>query len=250
MLSFNNGRPIARITTGKYKGKIIYIDEKEEAEGPHYQKIDLRKNKLEPLLDPEYRNVVYIAGPSGSGKSTYASVLANTFHKLFPKKDIFFFGRKSPKEDPAFAKNKKIIPVPIDANIVNNQVFLEDIDKGSLVIFDDVGTIHNKAQKDAVFHLMNDLMEVGRAKKIDVIITNHLINPEDRRFGRTVLNEMHSITIFGRSGSSYQINYVLKKYFGLDKKQIKEILELPSRWVTVYKTYPLAVLHEHGAYIL
>ena len=251
MLSFNNGKPIARITTGKYKGKIIYVDEKEDAEGPHYQKIDLRKNKLEPILDPEYRNVNYIAGPAGSGKSTYAAQLTETFHKLFPKKHIFFFGRKGIDEDPAFKKVvKHIKQVPIDGKLAANPVMLEDIDKGSLVIFDDVSTIYDKAQKDVVFKLIMDLMEVGRARKIDMIITNHLINPQAREFGRTVLNEMHSLTVFGRSGSRYQIEYALKKYFGLDKKQIDELLKLPGRWFTIFKSYPITVLHPHGAFVL
>lgn len=251
MLSFNDGRPIARITSGKYKGKIIYVDEEEKAEGPHYQAVDLRSNLLDPVLDPEHRTINFIAGPSGSGKSTYAGKLAETFHKLFPKKHIFFFGRKSIDEDPAFKSIvKSIKQVPIDENLVRNPVVLEDIDKGSLCIFDDVGTIYDEAQKTVVFKLMEDLMEVGRARKIDLIITSHLVSPNDRKFARTVLNELHILTVFGKSGSRYQIEYVLQKYFGMAKKQIDKALNLPSRWLSVIKSYPMTVMYAHGAYVV
>lgn len=250
-LNFENGRPIARIETGKYAGKIIYVTDEEDPKGGQYQKIDLRKNRLEPLLDPEYRNIAYIAGPSGSGKSTYAGTLVRMFHKLFPKKNIYFFGRKSIDDDPAFKSVlKHIKQVPIDDKLAANPVQMEDIEKGSLIIFDDVGTIYDKHQKEAVFKLMEDLMEVGRARKLDLIITNHLVNPNDRKFARTVMNEMQSITLFGRSGARYQIEYALKKYFGLSKPQIEDILRLPGRWFTIFKSAPITVMHPHGAYVL
>lgn len=249
MLSFDNGRPIARIETGKYKGKIVFVDSEEKADGPKYSKIDLRKNRLQPLLDPEARNIAYIAGPSGSGKSTYASTLAATFKKLFPKKDIYFFSRKPWEEDPAF-KAIKPIQVKMDESIVKNPILLEDIEPGSLLIFDDVSTLNGKKLRDTVFALMEDVMEVGRARKLDMIITNHLILPNSRQFARTVMNELHSLTIFGRAGSAYQIKYALQKYFGMSQKQIEEVMSIKSRWVTVFKNYPITVMHENGAYIL
>lgn len=255
-LNFDEGRPIGRIETGKYKGQIIYVRGFDDSDDPNkkasgYTKIDLRQNRVQPLMDPEIRNINYITGPSGSGKSTYAAMLAEMFHKLFPKKDIYFFGRKPIDEDPAFKKIvKHIKQVPIDDALAQNPVHMEDIEKGSLVIFDDVGTIYDKNQLLAVFKLMEDLMEVGRARKIDIIITNHLVNPNDKKFGRTIMNEMQSITVFGRSGSRYQIEYALKKYFGLSKNQIEDIFRLQSRWVTIFKSAPMAVLHQHGAYVL
>jgi len=248
-LNFEEGRPIAKIETGKYAGKIIYAEADDKISGPKYSRIDLRENRLSPLLDPELRNIAYIAGPSGSGKSTYASVLAGTFKKLFPKKDIYFFSRKPWEEDPAFKKIKPI-QVNINESLVNNPIVMEDIEPGSLLIFNDVGTINGKKLRDAVFHLMMDVIEVGRAKKFDMIITNHLILPNTREFARTVMNELHSLTSFGKSGSAYQIRYALQNYFGLSKKQIEEILNLPSRWFTIFKSFPVCVMYEHGAYIL
>jgi hypothetical protein len=64
------------------------------------------------------------------------------------------------------------------------------------------------------------------------------------------MNEMTSVTIFPKSGSAQQIRYALTTYYGLSKQQVQNILNIRSRWVTVYKSYPMTVLHEKGAFIL
>jgi hypothetical protein len=64
------------------------------------------------------------------------------------------------------------------------------------------------------------------------------------------MNEMQSMTVFPKSGSAQQIKYALKTYFGLDKNQIENIINLPSRWVTIFKGFPQTVMYENGAFIL
>ena len=81
-------------------------------------------------------------------------------------------------------------------------------------------------------------------------ITNHLIIPNEKKFARTVLNEIQYLTIFPKSGSSQQIRYVLKTYFGFKDKQITKILNLDSRWVRISKSYPMYILYDKGAYIM
>ena len=61
---------------------------------------------------------------------------------------------------------------------------------------------------------------------------------------------MQSLTVFPKSGSSQQIRYCLKQYYGLNNKQINAILSLPSRWITIYKNYPMCVLYEKGAFVI
>lgn len=249
-LSFVDGKPIARITTGKYKDSIIYLDSNNQASGEHYAKIDLKANILQPIMDPDNRSIWYIAGMAGSGKSTYAAALAKTFHKLHPKKPIYFFSRTSWENDPAY---KKIKPkqVKLDESLVRDPILIEsDIEQGSLLIFDDIGTIHNKQIKEEVFHLIKDVMEVGRKMNLSLILTSHLILPNEKPFGRVVLNELQNLVIFPHGSSTYHITYVLKVHFGLDKKNIDTILKLPSRSVTITRTYPLAVMYEHGVYLL
>ncbi len=246
MLSFTGGKPIARIISGKNTGKIIYLDSEETEKGPKYAKIDLKGNKLEPLMT--YR-VSFVAGPSGSGKSTYAAKLLTSFRKLHPKKDIYFFSRTSVDTDPAYKKIKPI-QVTVDQSLVDDPIMIEDIDKGSCLVFDDVNTIHDKNIKNEVLHIVKDVLEVGRRMELSIIITSHLINPPEKEYARTVLNELQTITIFPRGSSAYQIRYVLKEYFGMDSKQIEQILKIPSRWVTVTRGYPTCVLYDSGAYVL
>lgn len=251
MLNLKDGQPIGKIDRGKYKGEIIYIDRKDADEDDYSgcQEINLRKNTLSPLMNTDERQVSYIAGPSGSGKTTYAVELATSYKKIFPKRPIYVFSRADIKDDPAF-KKLKVMQFTIDDSLAEDPIDITELEKGSLVIFDDCSTIGDKKIRDAVTHLIMDIMETGRKMGIWLILTNHLVNPNERRLGRTIFNEMQSFTFFGRSGSAYQIRYALKNYFGMDNKQIDKILKLKSRWVTVLKQYPTTVVYRHGAYIL
>lgn len=203
------------------------------------------------LPDLETRQVYYIAGPSGSGKSTQAADYAIKFQKCFPGKNVFIFSRLA--QDPAF--DGKLRPAPIRIAIDNSLItkpidITKQINDTCLVIFDDIDTIIDDKLKKAVGKVQMDILEIGRHKKVYIICTCHLINPNDRKFGRTILNEAHLLTVFPQSGSTHQISYCLKTYFGLDKNQIDEILHLPSRWVTIKKGYPQCVIYDKGAYLL
>jgi len=251
MLNLNDGQPIGKIDGGKYKDEIIYLqsDDYDEDDYNGCQKIDLKKNKLKPLMNTDARQVCYIAGPSGSGKTTYAVELAKSYKKIFPKRPIYVFSRADIKNDPAF-KGLKVMQIALDETLVSDPIDITELEEGSLVLFDDCNTIGDKAIKTAIDHLITDIMEVGRKLGLWLILTNHLVNPNEKKFGRTVMNEMQSFTFFPKSGSAYQIRYCLKNYFGMSKKQIDDILALKSRWVTVLKSYPQCVLHLHGAYLL
>ena len=251
MLTLDDGQPIGKIKGGKYDGEIIFLNSEDFDEEDYNgcQKIDLRRNKLKPLMNTDARQVCYIAGPSGSGKTTYAVELAKSYHQIFPKRPIYVFSRTDVKNDPAF-KGLKIMQVKLDETLVSDPIDITELEKGSLIIFDDCNTIGDRDIKKAVDALVIDIMEVGRKLGIWLILTNHLVNPNEKKFGRIVMNEMQSFTFFPRSGSAYQIRYCLKNYFGMSKKQIDDILALKSRWVTVLKSYPQCVVHIHGAYLL
>lgn len=207
--------------------------------------------KLIPLPNFEERFVEYIAGPSGSGKSTAAAQIATQFKTMFPQKPIYIFSRTDAKKDPAFMKLNPI-QIDIDESLIQNPLDItqEVTEGGCLMIFDDCNTIHNDKVKKEVDKLMSDAMEVGRKLNCNIIVTNHLVIPNEKKFARTMLNEMNMLTIFPKSGSAQQIKYALKTYYGLNNKQIEKILASPGRWARVSKNYPQYVLHEGGAYIL
>jgi len=111
-----------------------------------------------------------------------------------------------------------------------------------------VASQEHKKIADIVRRLRDDLLETGRHEKAYVVAVSHqLLN---YKHTRQLLNESTSVTFFPCSGSDYHIKRFLKTYCGLDEANIKKILKLPSRWVTLYKTYPMYVLYEKGCFLI
>jgi Cdc6-like AAA superfamily ATPase len=243
----NKGKPIARFLTGKNKGiRTLNITDKEKSSGLGND-LYFRDNIL-PVPDLEKRQIMYIAGPSGAGKTTMISHYIDSFSKAFKKVPIIVFSRK--KSDPALDK-KNVYWFPIDDRLIDEPIDItQEIKDGALIIFDDCNTIQDDKLRKSVSKLMADILEVGRQYNIYCIVTSHLINPNERKDGRIIFNELDNLVIFPKSGNKYQMNYALTKYFGLDKKNIHRILNLPSRWVLISKGYPNYCLYENGAFIL
>lgn len=277
MFSLREGKPIARIIGGTLANEILHLYQLEEEEEPCCERCSnkcakkkccrncehedrshiigkeftLASGILQPLLSLDGRTVDYIAGPSGSGKSTVAGKKVENFKKVFPDKEVFIFSRTDSKADPALVK-LGATQIKINDDLVDKPIDIEkELKGGCIILFDDCNTVQNEKHKKAVENLMKDIMEVGRKMDITIVVTNHLVIPDERKFARALLNEIHTITVFPKSGSAQQIEYALEKYFGMNKKMIKEnILTLPSRWVQINKTYPMFVLHEKGGFIL
>lgn len=206
------------------------------------------KGVINQIPDIEGRQVLYIAGPSGSGKSTYAAKYLSYYKKLFPENEIIVFSRKP--SDPVIDKLKPSRFI-IDESILSNPIDItNDLDGPCCVLFDDVDTIQNPKVKKAISKLKNDILEIGRSYEVYIVVTSHLINSNDRGDSRTIFNELHTFTFFPKAGNRYAIDYALKNYFGLDKKTIDTVTKLPSRWVTISKSYPQYILYEKGAMLL
>jgi hypothetical protein len=191
------------------------------------------------------RDTNYIAGKSGSGKSTWISKYLAQYKKMYPDNNIYLFSRLD--EDDVLDQYK---PIRIELNyeLVDDPINPVEELSNSLCIFDDTDTIKDKKIKTAITELKNDLLEIGRHENIFVCIVSHLIN--NYKETRTILNESMYITFFPSAGSPHGIKYMLKNNMGLDKKQIERIMGLPSRWVTIKNSCPLAVIYEKGIYLL
>lgn len=272
MLNLNTGKPLCYISCDKKNdGDIIYVNDNLDDDkcckckrcsslcettpcckkckyncGKAYE---ITKGKVIPIPNISERGVYYVAGPSGSGKSTYAANLAKIFKKLNSDSDLFIFSRTDSKNDPAL-DGINFYQISIDESIIEHPIDITELTNNCFILFDDCNTIQNDEYKKAVDKLMMDILEVGRKLNISICITNHLIIPNERKIGRTILNEVHSLTVFPKSGSSQQIRYTLKTYFGLDNKQIDYILKINSRWVTINRHYPMTVIYEKGVFII
>jgi hypothetical protein len=247
MLNTETGRPIAMIDGGFNDGKVICIDETKK-DGA--DEIELSNGKIKALMDFKNRGVYYIAGPSGSGKTSYAINIIKDYLKMYHNTDFFLFSRTSYKNDPAF-NGMKINQILLDENLLDNPIDIEnELTERSILYFDDCNTVQNKKIKEYIENLAGDIMEVGRKLNITIIMTNHLVIPNERKIARTIMNEVQYLTVFPKSGSSQQITYALKTYFGFNKTQITKLLALNSRWVTIIKSYPITIIYENGIYIL
>ena len=231
----DNAKNIAIIRGGPKNGDLL-----QSSDYARDNFISLRNGNFEIYPDDLTREIYLIAGASGSGKSTITRQIALNYYDLFPDNNIYLFSRV--KSDPAFLD---LIQKGIILEIELNDEFAEmeiDIIKNieeSLVIFDDVDTFTNKKLMDKINSIRLQIMELGRHKSIYTCITSHLINSNDRKFSRTVLNELSRLIVFPQSGSKHQIEYALKTYFGMNKKQI---LNTNERWICIGKNYPQYIL--------
>lgn len=186
----------------------------------------------------------YVAGPTGSGKSTNVARYLEQLKKVFPDRDIFLF---SDVDQDKILDKLEPLRMKLDEEFLENTPSPGTL-KDSIVIFDDIDSIDDKKIREKVASLRDSLLKRGRHEDISVIVTNHLLT--NYKETRTILNEVNSITFFPKSGSSHGIQYMLKTYVGLSAKQIQKIFTLPSRWITVYKHYPMYVIYEKGVYLL
>jgi hypothetical protein len=244
MLNLNFGNTLGKIEGGKFDKRIIYVDpnstESNEIDKSFDHLILVDGGKFQQTPDPKTeRSVLYITGPSGSGKSTYTSLYIKQYQKLHKKKNpIYIFSAIGSDAVLDLLKPKRI---KIDDDLVYDPLDIEEL-SDSLVVFDDIDVISNKKQREAVYSILNSILETGRHFKISVIVTNHLsTNGNDTR---RILNEAHSVTIFPQSGSKRGTIYLLKNYLGLDNEDIKKIKKVKSRWVTIFTKFPQCVMSE------
>jgi energy-coupling factor transporter ATP-binding protein EcfA2 len=235
----DKGRALAKIEGGKYSNKIIFVNSDQECE-KSFNKLNLDDAKLQHIPDPECeRSILFITGPSGSGKSTYTSNYAKLYKKIFKKNNIYIFSAL--KDDPVLdvlqpkrfkIDKESILEDPIEVSDLSN----------SLCIFDDIDSISDKSLKNAIYALLDSILTTGRHFSISCIITNHL--PSSGHLTRQILNECHSVTYFPHSGNNGKLKKFLVDQIGLDNKLIIENKKCKSRWVTIFKNYPMVNMTE------
>ena len=189
---------------------------------------------------------IYAAGPSDSGKSHWCGCYIEEWVKEFPDRFIFLFS--DVEKDAALDKFKNLKRVKINEELLSKPLKSTDFPNGSLCIFDDIDSIQDEKILKAVETLRDHLLRRARHEGIYVIVSNHLIT--DYKKTRIILNEISAFTFFPKSGSTHGIVYALKKYCGLNIAQVNKIFSLNSRWVTVYKNYPMYVVYNKGLYLL
>ena len=241
-LNFNQvGKPVAMIKGGKYNGKIIYINpDINDKDATDFKQLKIaNESKFQQIPDTtKEREILYITGPSGSGKSTYTRMFLEQYKKKYKDREIYLFS--SLKEDESLDKIKPK-RFKLDDTLWKDPLNAEEL-KESVCIFDDIDVITDKKIKEAVYKIMDNVLEIGRHFKITAIITNHL--PTNGLFTRRILNEAMTYTFFPHSAGG-KIRYLLQEYLDIDKRMIKYFKNANSRWATIYKNYPMAYMLEN-----
>jgi len=243
------GRPIAVIKGGKYDKKIIYVDsdttrrEEDESGVPSFTELKLPSDAtFQPIPDKtKERDCHYISGASGSGKSTWTKKFVKEYQKQYKKNPVYLFSRKNKDEN---LDDVKPLRVKIGDNLIQDPLKMEDF-KNSLVLFDDTDIISNKIHKALVDHLRDEILQGGRSINVSSIITNHNFTGRELK---TVLNECHTVTVFP-ANYNRGMKYLFEDYLGLDKKTILKIRKSTSRWVTIFKNYPVVILTENEVWL-
>lgn len=229
----NNKHPIKK--AGLYEKSKKFIQKNQENE------IIVKNLSVETVPSILKRDILYVSGPSGVGKSYFSRMYTIKYHKMFPKNRIFLFSKKN--EDENFDELKYIERVEVDEELFDG-LKVEDF-RDSLTIFDDSHVFRDYIGK-CLQNLQIDLMNLGRSYGINMIITSHLLT--NYRKTKDILNELTGITIFPEATSYHELRYCLTNHFGLEKKDLRKILKLRSRWVYLNK-FPRYIVHEHGVYI-
>ena len=238
------GRPLAMIVGGKYDKKVISVSDKfskdDEALIKEFKQLKIPNDaKLQQVPDTtKEREIVYMTGPSGSGKSTYTRKYLEQWKKKNKDKEIYMFSSLPEDESLDDVKPQRI---KLDSSIYEDPIEVEEF-KDSVVIFDDIDVISDKKIRDAVYNILNKVLEIGRHFKITALVTNHL--PTNGKDTRRILNEAHQVIYFPHSASG-RIKYLLIDYLGLDKKMVQYFRKQNSRWCCVFKNYPMVYMLEH-----
>ena len=207
----------------------------------------LDQGNFQLVPDPHTeRQILYITGPSGSGKSFFTKNYIKEWQKINKKGNVYVFS--AIKSDESLDDISNLKRINIGENLIEDEVQAEDLPEGCMCCFDDVDVISNKKVRDAVYTLLNQILEVGRHMKISCICTNHL--PTNSHYTRRILNESHYCVWFPNSGGTKQMKYLLTEYLGLDREMIRRTKRLKSRAVCMYKHFPQFLLSERDVFLL
>ena len=212
-------------------GKQLY--ERILADASKSQNIDLSDEgqfQLIPSPDPKKREVFYIAGASGSGKSYIAKGIAEYYHKLFPKRNMYLISKL--EEDSTLDKVKELNRIPIESFIEDYPQLEEFSD--SLIIFDDFDTFTGDAEK-VIHKLIDDLATMGRHTNTTMLVLSHYLTNYKKT--RLILNEATHVVVYPQATSFHALTYLLKTHVGMSRDDIRDLKKM-GRWVCIYKHYP------------
>jgi hypothetical protein len=249
------GTPICIIATKDDKrtrgqNPIVCVSETETGLVRPFADLTLKDKEdqyFQLIPNPETeRQILYVTGSSGSGKSYFTKKYCREFARVFPKRPIIMISSIDKDESVDDIKNLKRMKIKTP-EFLEEEFSIEDF-KDSLVIFDDCDCIPDKKLRTKVNAIFGMISETGRHTNTYCIYTSHLATAGNDT--KRILNESHSITFFPKSLGGRTLKYLCEGYLGLDKKEIEHLKKIPSRSITVMKTYPKVVVGDKDIFLL
>lgn len=199
--------------------------------------------------DPKKRAIWYIAGQSGSGKSYFARIIAESYRKLFPGRNVYVVSQLT--EDPTLDEMQGGPPDRIKPEALIEEIPLDDF-KDCLVIFDDYDTFDDKKKYvneeggktnllDACQKLIDRISIQGRHFNVSMICCTHYLSNYKKT--KLLLMEAQYLVFFPDSVSHEKMKYVVSNYSPLSKESL-DSLPKDSRWVMIHKNKPTYILSE------
>ncbi len=191
-----------------------------------------------PEMREGMRDVIMVLGASGTGKSTWSSQYAQTFMSTFKRGKevprVLIVCPDDPKDDPAFRKIDHIHVDPKELAV--EPLELEDlVDKRgmpSLIIFDDVEALSDRAQQAALERFSHAVLERGRKKGLYVLYISH--RAAAGKATKIILQEQTAIWLPTGASSSGNLSYMLEKHVSVPgelRKIFKQNADSFGRWV-------------------
>ncbi len=195
-----------------------------------------------------FRQVYHLAARSDAGKSTWTAKLIRLWkaarRKLNLNDQVFIFSRIA--VDNAYT-HLGAINILINEELLTYPINPEEELKDCMVVFDDIDKINHKELREYMCDLRNGILQTGAHTGTYVINTCHHFS--DYKNTKDALNEAHFITVFPVA-DKIKIKDFLIDRIGVERKKAEEIVNLPSRWLTICVMVPSYVVHEAGIIML
>jgi len=219
----------------------VYLSSDADAKN-NYDNVETKSNELFQLVkDPESERIVlYVVGASGSGKSYWTTQFVKQYKTTNKNKKVYLI---SPILD-----DKNINSLQPTRLNPESQAFVEDPPevedfKNSLLICDDIEAYSNKKTVLRIMNLINSILATGRHFNISLLFLVH--NATQGNMTKLLLLESQGLVLFPSNMTGKSSKYLLDKYLGLDKDQIKRIKKMRSIAITIMKTYPMILVAEN-----
>ena len=204
-----------------------------------------------PTIDPKKRDTVFLFGCANSGKSYFVKHFAQNYNRVWAGKKKIYLISELEEDETLDSANCKIHRINIKSLVADPIDLNSGEFESCLFIFDDYDTLKNTKEEPlytVVLELINKVLIKGRHQNISCCIISHFGANGNKT--RLILTESQLITVYPFGASKHSIEYVLCKHVGLDKKDVKDIKKLGSRWVSISKNYPQYLVSESIVKIL